>query len=377
MTADETVTAEAVPAEPVTAPGVTAEGVSAGSGPLIVACVRHADQRPLVDPLTGAIQPSPRSAEMSAAEEAALEHALRLAEAWGGRVLAITAGPPGADETLRLAAAAGADVLRIAWPASPTGHASADARSAGSTEPARDAYSIGQQPPQEYLNELARDERTLARALAAGILATGYPDLVLCGDHSADRGTGAVPAYLAHELGAAQACGLVTLTEHDGTLTGERRLPGGLRERLRIPRPAVCSVEAAGVRLRRASLPATLAAQRAPVPVTFPVTAPPVGTGHRLGPTSPARIGAPRPYVPRSHVVPAPDAAAPNARVLALTGALVDRDPPTVISPADAASAADALLSYLTRNGYTDGAASANGTAASDTSDTGDTGDGQ
>jgi electron transfer flavoprotein beta subunit len=239
-----------------------------------------------------------------------------------------------------------------------------------------DAYSVEQQPSQDYLSELARDERALARVLADGILSAGEPDLVLCGDHSADRGTGAVPAYLAHELGAAQACGLVTLTEHDGTLTGERRLPGGRRERLRIPRPAVCSVEAAGVRLRRASLPATLAARRALVPVTVPSSEASRGPQ----PSSPARIGAPRPYLPRTHVVPAPDAAAPNARVLALTGALVDRDPPTVISPADATSAADALLSYLTRNGYAGGAASGNGAARTNgaaASDTADTGDGQ
>jgi len=349
--------------------------VKAGRRPLIVTCVRHADQRPLVDPLTGAIQPSPRSAEMSAAEEAALEHALRLAEAWGGRVLAITAGPPGADETLRLAAAAGADVLRIAWPADSAGHAGPAGQQAGSH--GGNAYSV-EQPPQDYLSELARDERALARALAAGILSAGEPDLVLCGDHSADRGTGAVPAYLAHELGAAQACGLVILTEHEGTLTGERRLPGGRRERLRIPRPAVCSVEAAGMRLRRASLPATLAARRALVPVTVPSAGPKS--------PSPARIGAPRPYVPRTHVVPAPDAAAPNARVLALTGALLDRDPPTVINPADAASAADALLSYLTRIGYSDGSASTGGTASTNgaagtggaaASDPADTGDGQ
>jgi dienelactone hydrolase len=65
--------------------------------------------------------------------------------------------------------------------------------------------------------------------------------------------------------------------------------------------------------------------------------------------------------------------------VLALTGALLDRDPPTVISPADTASAADALLSYLTRNGYSDGAAATTGGAAGGAAalDTADTGDGQ
>jgi len=312
----------------------------------VVACVRHTDQRPAVDPLTGAVQVDPRAASMSAADQAALEHALRLAEAWQGRALAITAGPPAADETLRLAAAAGAAVLRVPWPPGPQQHGRAPQAS-------RQAGVLQAGPAAEaYLHELAGDERQLARALAAGIRSVGSPVLVICGDRSADRGTGALPAYLAHELAAAQATGLVALATADGTLTGERRLPGGRRERLRIPRPAVCSVEAAGVRLRRASLPATLAACQAPVLVAGASAM----AAHYAGPAGPAgtllRIGVPRPYVPRTHVVPAPADAAPRARVLALTGALIDREPPTVLGPVDAAAAADALLGYLARNGY-------------------------
>ncbi len=307
-------------------------------GVLVVACLRHADQRPLVDPLTAAVHVDARAATASPSDWAALEYALRLAEAWGGRVLAVSAGPPGADETLREAAAAGAAVLRIPWPG-------------------------GEGPPGGlpggYVADLAGDERALARALAGAIRSAGRsvgwsaersagePALVLCGDRSADRGTGAVPAYLAHELGAAQAAGLVALRANaDGTLTGERRLSGGRRERLRIPRPAVCSVEAAGLRLRRAGLPATLAARRAAVPLREPERDP------ERDPAGRPWIGQPRPYAPRTHVLPPPDADSPRARVLALTGALTDRDPPTVIGPVDAVSAAQALLAYLDRNGY-------------------------
>jgi electron transfer flavoprotein beta subunit len=177
----------------------------------MVACVRHADQRPRVDPLTGAVHVDPLAASMSAADAAALEHALRLAETWPGRALAITAGPPAADETLRLAAAAGAAVLRVPW------------------------------PPGEYVQELAGGEQELARALAAAIRTVGEPDVVICGDRSPDRGTGAVPAYLAHELAAAQATGLVAVASAGGTLTGERRLPAGRRERLRIHRRTAAS----------------------------------------------------------------------------------------------------------------------------------------
>ena len=54
----------------------------------------------------------------------------------------------------------------------------------------------------------------------------------------------------------------------DRVLRVHRRLDGGRREVLRVRGPAVVSVEAAGVRLRRAALPATLASRDAAIPVT-------------------------------------------------------------------------------------------------------------
>ena len=48
----------------------------------------------------------------------------------------------------------------------------------------------------------------MAAALAAVLGPVGVSS-VWCGDHSLDRGTGAVPAYLAAQLGLAQALGLV------------------------------------------------------------------------------------------------------------------------------------------------------------------------
>jgi electron transfer flavoprotein beta subunit len=301
--------------------------------PLIVACLRHTDLRPVVDPLTGAVTRDPRSAGPAPAEAAALEHALRIAEAWDGRVLAVTAGPPAADATLRDARALGAEVVRVPWPPG-DGHAGGD-------EPLGTAAG--------YLDDLAGGERAVAGALAAAIRAAGRPAAVVCGDRSADRGTGVLPALLAAELGAAQALGLVALTAGDGHLLAERRLDGGRRERLRVPLPAVCSVEAAGVRLRRASLPAVLAAGDGPIPVAEPGTAP-AGTAVRAGPA--------RPYRPRPRVLP-PPSGDPRARLLALSGALVEHEPPTVIGPVGPAEAADALLAFLGRNGYL-------GTAAGD-----------
>ena len=275
---------------------------------LVVALLRPVDLRAAVDPLTGAVTRDPRVASLSPSDAAALEHALVLGSAWGARVLALTAGGPEADASLREALARGAEARRV------------DLSDA-------------------YLDDLVRDEQALARALVAA-LGGDVPDLVLCGDRSADRGTGALPAFLAHELGVVQAPGLVSLSLEEGALMGERRLDHGRRERMRIPLPAVCSVEAAGLRLRRASLPASLASAAAPVDMVAARVAP---ARLRVLRTGPAR--------PRPRQLPAPTGSA-RERLIALTGALLDHEPPTIVGPVDAAGAVDALLDFLVRHGY-------------------------
>jgi electron transfer flavoprotein beta subunit len=309
-----------------------------GGGPLVVVCLRHAAARPDVDLLTGTVRPPVHGAGPAPAELAALELGLRFAAAWHGEVLAVTAGPPAAEATLRDALAAGAaEVLRVDWPEA------------------------------DYLDGLAADEQALAAALA-GTLRPRRPALVLCGDRSADRGTGALPAFLAHELGAAQALGLVSLALPGGTpgpaaaeagpaqeagglgLVGERRLPGGRRERLWIGLPAVCSVEAAGITLRRAPLDAMLASRRAGVPVVRPAAAV-AGSRDRL------IAGPPRPYRPRTHEVPAAPAGAARERLAELSGVLVQRDPPMLLGPATPEEAAAALLDFLRKTGSGEGPA--------------------
>jgi electron transfer flavoprotein beta subunit len=292
-----------------------------GPGPLVVACLAPADLRPDVNPLTGVVRIDPRRADLSPPDAAALELARRVAEAWGGHTLAVAAGPPSVDGVLRQALAVGADVRRV--PCSSDELGTADG------------------------SDLVADPAQLAAALAGAIRAVGSPALVVCGDRSALRGTGAVPAFLAHHLGAAQALGLVSLrvVEAGAELIGERRLDGGWRERLLIRPPAVCSVEAAGVRLRRASLAATLAAADAAIPVS-----PTIRT------SGPARIsaGPARPYRPRPRVVPAP-AGSTRDRLLALTGAFAAHDPPRIVGPVDAAGGVEELLDYLARHGFRDG----------------------
>lgn len=275
---------------------------------LVVVLLRCTDLRAEVDPLSGAISRDPRAAAMSASDAAALEHGLRIADLWGARVLAMTAGGPETEGPLREALALGAEVRRVPLTAS-------------------------------YLEELAADERALAQALVAALHGE-VPDLVMCADRSADRGTGALPAFLAHELGCVQAPGLVSLELLDGELIAERRLDFGRRERMRIPLPAVCSVEAAGLRLRRASLPAALMAAKAEVPVAAVTVRP-----------GAVRVVQARPARPRPRHLPAPTGTS-RERLLALTGALLSHEPPTVVGPVDAAGAADALLDFLVRHGY-------------------------
>ena len=242
-------------------------------------------------------------------------------------MLALSAGLPAAETVLREALAVGAGALRVEWPGG--GHRSD-----------RPGSHRGDRPGDGYLADLAGDEQALAAALA-GAVCRQRPALVLCGDRSGDRGTGALPAFLAHDLAAAQALGLVSLEVDGDQLLAQRRLPGGWRERLRVPSPAVCSVEAAGVRLRRAPLPAVLAAQRAVIPVVTAGAAP-----------RPMRVGSPRPYTPRTHAVPDVPAGSARERLLALSAVLTQREPPVVVSPASASAAGDALLGYLHRAGY-------------------------
>jgi electron transfer flavoprotein beta subunit len=200
-----------------------------------------------------------RWAGVSAADEAALEIALTIADtlADGTTVTVIGLGPADADDVLRRALAVGATAVRR-LDASP---------------------------------EL--DSRTVALAIAALV---ADADLVVCGDYSIDRGTGSVPAFIAAELGVAQALGLVeidTATAADPPLRALRRLDGGRRELLDVPIPAVVSVEGSVARLRRAPLTASLSARSTPIDVV-------------AGPHGRAPETEIHPYRPRPRTLPAP-----------------------------------------------------------------------
>lgn len=285
---------------------------------LIVVAMRCTDAHASVQPLSGEVHADPRMAGPSPPDQAALESGLRLAESTGARCVVVTQASAAAEGMLREALACGAnEVLRV---------------------------DPGAEPDDRAADSGAGTAKSLAGAIRARF---GVPGLLLTGDHSIDRGTGATPAFLASEMGCAQALGLVSLdttgTGEDGRLRAVRRLDRGRRERLAIPLPAVCSLEPAGVRLRTASLPATLAARSAEIPVHQAAADPPA-----------VRVRASSGYRPRAKELPPPEGAAARQRVLELTGAHEQREPPRIVTTDDPAEAAEELLSFLRDKGYSD-----------------------
>lgn len=256
---------------------------------------------------------------VSAADEAALEVALTIADRWrtddapattgtGVEPIDVTVvclGPASADDVLRDAVAVGADsVVRV------------DA----STE---------------------LDSQVVAVALAEHLHAH---DLVLCGDYSLDRGTGSVPAFVASELSSAQALGLLDVqADEPGSLRVVRRLDGGRRELLQVRAPAVLSVEGSAATLRRASLAASLAARTALI------------TTHK-GPHGRLPESEIHPYRPRARVLPAPAGGSLDRvrQILDVGGGDVHAELVTLDPPA----AASKILDQLRDWGYLDAPAS-------------------
>jgi electron transfer flavoprotein beta subunit len=331
------------------------EGASVSSGPVrppvVVACMKRVELRAGVDPLTGDVLPDPASAGPSPADEAALEWALRIAEASGVGVVAVSVGGPECDPMLRGAIGAGAaSALRVPLASDAAGAPShvvaralarAVAGVAGEGAPPS-ARARAPAPASAPAPAHGRDDPTLNADGA------GRPALVVvcCGDASVDRGSGSVPAFLAGELEVAQGLGLVgvsltawTVSEQDlPSLEVERRLDRGRRERLRLTPPFVMSVEAGTARLRRASLRRSLASLEAVVTV-LPEEASESDT--------PVELVGHEAYRPRTRVVSPPAAGlGPRDRIAALTGALHER-PAARTLVLDAEVAADELLAAL------------------------------
>ena len=228
-----------------------------------------------------------RYAELSYADQAALEYALVLGEHFGEPVRAVTAGPVESEKILRQALAVG-------------------------------------------VNEVSRVEleADVSSSLVALNLSSAVKDcrMIWCGDYSSDRGSGSVPAFLAAELGIGQALGLISVeipTSTSEPLLARRRLDGGRREVLEVLGPAVLSIEGSAARLRRAPLRATMAAANAEIITLRPSEG--LNTQRPDSPPlNPLRIpaeGTPtvRPFRPRPRVITAPQGNSALDRVRQIT----------------------------------------------------------
>ena len=277
---------------------------------MIAACLKWVDLRPEVDPLDAHVRTDPRTAGLSPADAAALEWALRAGERWDRPVLAVTAGPPAADRILR------------------------DAVATGATQ----AVRIDLSP--------VAPSSVVAAAIAAVLGPVGVSS-VWCGDHSLDRGSGAVPAFLAAELGLAQALGLVDveLKAAAGSVTAWRRLDRGRREHVRLDGSGVLSVEGSTARLRRAALGAVMTSGRTTVEV---VTPPLAGDGA----TGAAGAHLLRPFRPRARVLPGPTGASALDRIRALTESTAGASHSVEVVVLDPPAAADRILEALAAWGH-------------------------
>lgn len=173
--------------------------------------------------------------EMNEPDAYALEAALRLREAHGGEVIAVSAGPARVAQVLREALARGADrALHV------------------------DGDGLAQ-----------ADASAVADALAAA-LAPESPDLVLTGLQSDDMGFGQTGVILAERLGVAHATIIMEVQVQDGGLRVKRELEGGWFQWLEMPLPALLTIQSGINQLRYATLKGIMAAKKKEIRAVAP-----------------------------------------------------------------------------------------------------------
>jgi len=163
-------------------------------------------------------------------DEFALEEAVRIKEKHGGKVTAITVGPPRTVQMLREAMAKGADeAVRVA-----------------------------------YDDPAAVDPMQVSRMLAAAVKAIPH-DLILTGVQSDDYAYSETGGLLAGTLGHPHAS-VVTKIEIQGKEAKVwRELEGGINEVCSLPLPAVVTVQYGMNTPRFAPLPAIMRAAKATI----------------------------------------------------------------------------------------------------------------
>ncbi|HEV8482974.1 MAG TPA: electron transfer flavoprotein subunit beta/FixA family protein [Blastocatellia bacterium] len=167
------------------------------------------------------------SYEMSEADAYALEEALRQKEKHGGEVIVISLGPERVRQSIKEALAKGAD------------------RAIHLSDP---------------LFEAATDAPAVSRALAAALKDEKY-DLILTGLQSDDYGFAQVGLILAEHLGLASATIAMEVQPEAGSVRVKRELESGWFQWVKVPMPAVLTIQSGINQLRYATLKGIMAAK--------------------------------------------------------------------------------------------------------------------
>jgi electron transfer flavoprotein beta subunit len=168
------------------------------------------------------------SYEMSEADAYALEEALRQKEKHGGEVIVISLGPERARQSIKEALAKGADrAIHLFDSAFDT---------------ATDAPSIG-------------------NALAAALKDEKF-DLIFTGLQSDDYGYAQVGLIIAERLGLASATIVMEVQPEEGGVRVKRELESGWFQWVRLPMPALLTIQSGINQLRYATLKGIMAAKK-------------------------------------------------------------------------------------------------------------------
>jgi electron transfer flavoprotein beta subunit len=164
-------------------------------------------------------------------DEYAVEEALRIKEAKGGEVVAVTAGPERASTALRSCLALGVD------------------RAVHLVEPSLD-----------------RSDALAAAKCLASVIRTLPHDLVLLGKYAVGTDRASVGPMLAEMLGLPHVSAAVKLEMGDATLSAEREVEGA-RDLYECSLPAVVTADKGLNEPRYASLKGIMAAKKKPIEI--------------------------------------------------------------------------------------------------------------
>lgn len=189
-----------------------------------------------IDPLTKALVREGVRSVVNPFDLYAIEEALRLKEAHGGKVTVVTMGPPQAIAVLREALAMGADEAALV----------SDRAFAGS------------------------DTLATSYALSQAAKRIGAFDLLICGKQAADGDTAQVGPGIAVRLNLPQAAFVKRIEQVEGRWVTVQRMTEEGYDVVRLPLPALITVVKEINQPRYASLVGKVRARRQAIPVWGP-----------------------------------------------------------------------------------------------------------